>query len=289
MEPDIAVWRAQIGYYTHRSKSKTEFIRLNSLTFSVFLVINVLILLSGDVETNPGPTNTRQGLLSNTGNIVDPAGNVGLTSLAEMIENLRKEISELRVEVRDMNIKDEVIQLRTDIRDIQSDNTKLRLKLDATENRLRQKNLIFYGIGEKLEGIENWQDSEKLIRRVISNDLKIEGANDDSSVGIDRVYRIGRKQVNARRPRPIIVTFDRLKTRDLVLDSDRKSLRDSDISISEDYSERVRSIRRGLIPHLKEAQKDKEKKIKLRYDKLIIDKNVFTYDLNKKELITINK
>ena len=63
-------------------------------------------------------------------------------------------------------------------------------------------------------------------------------------------------------------------------------LKVSVISIQEDYTTRVRDIRRNLLPFLKEA-KTAKKKAKLTFDKLVIDSQVYRWDEGTKRPVAM--
>ena len=71
-----------------------------------------------------------------------------------------------------------------------------------------------------------------------------------------------------------------------------RSLKDLDagknIFIGEDFSKRVRDTRRKLIPFLKEAKKDKNKRATMVFDHLVIDGKRLFFD-PVKNCLTENK
>ncbi|ESO97161.1 hypothetical protein LOTGIDRAFT_174547 [Lottia gigantea] len=108
MGDDIAAWRINIGMYVHKSRKsilKRDVLHCN-LMMSVLMILNVLIVLSGDVESNPGP-NTRQGHLSKTGELIPPPsdGSKGKeTDITNLIQRLISEMSDLRQEQANSNL-----------------------------------------------------------------------------------------------------------------------------------------------------------------------------------------
>ena len=65
-----------------------------------------------------------------------------------------------------------------------------------------------------------------------------------------------------------------------------KKLKGTAISINEDFTARVRGIRRSLLPFLKDAKKA-NKKAKLSYDKLIVDGKPFKWNEETKRPVAI--
>ncbi|KAK6169278.1 hypothetical protein SNE40_020359 [Patella caerulea] len=289
---DIAVWRAQTGNYTHRISSRklqTHCLILPNMSLSFIFVASVLLLLAGDVERNPGPA-TRQGQISKTGELVFKSSEDLIKDLTQVVFELKEEVASLRGEVRELNLKDEVANLKAEVIEVKSVTEAFQHKIDVSDNILRQKNLIFYGIEERKDDQkETWDECEILVRKVLRDELKLTSAEDDSSVSIDRVYRIGKNVLNSNRPRPIKVSFHRLRTRDLILNKARQLLKGSTFGIAEDYSDHVRAIRKALIPKLKEAKKNSANSVVLKFDKLIVNSDVFTFDLQNKEIVHVNK
>ncbi|KAK6192085.1 hypothetical protein SNE40_003628 [Patella caerulea] len=290
MGPDIAVWRMQIAccrFKMTSRKFKNGSIRVNSLSLAVFLVMNVLLVISGDVETNPGPY-TRQGQLSKTGEIIDPNNTEKseIKLLTEMLQSLKQDIADLKQEVKDINIKEEVTKIKSDVKDLKTETVDLKLKVDMCENKIKQKNLLIFGVKENKQ--DSVEDCETLVREIMVNEFQVEEARDTSLMGIERVHRIGRRNNRAPKPRPILIMFEKLRDRDTILKSGREQLKtsNSELGVSEDFTVRVRKIRKALIPKLKEA-KQNGKKTFLRSDKLIIESEMFTYDLDTNEIIKL--
>ncbi|KAK6195000.1 hypothetical protein SNE40_000521 [Patella caerulea] len=294
---DIDVWRFKIGLYRHRSvknKMKQSVLKCNMI-MSVLIVLNMLLVLAGDVEMNPGPSGTRQGQISKTGDVIFPQsdnskGRPSDNELAAILQSLKTDIAEFRQEVRDMNIKEEIVNLKSEIQELRTENVILKDRLDNFENRLKERNVLIFGLKENER--ETFEECLQLVRDILVNEFRIEGANSDSIICIERTHRVGKKNHNSPNPRPILVSFNRLKGRDLVLSTGRKYVKsavNSQIRVGEDFSSRVRSIRRALIPKLKEAKSNDENvKAFLKYDKLIIGKSTYTYVLDKKEIICLD-
>ena len=96
------------------------------------------------------------------------------------------------------------------------------------------------------------------------------GIEDAGRAGESRGQRAHRTggALNADRPRTVIVKFAAFKVRDAVLQATR-SAKPRGIYINEDFSTRVISRRRDLIPEMKEAR-ERGKIAYLSYDKLVV-------------------
>ncbi|KAK6168626.1 hypothetical protein SNE40_019821 [Patella caerulea] len=152
---DIDVWIFKIGLYRHSSvknKMKQSVLKCN-MTISVFIVLNMLLVLAGDVEMNPGPSGTRQGQISKTGDVIFPQsdnskGRPSDNELAAILQSLKTDIAEFRQEVRDMNIKEEIVNLKSEIQELRTENVILKDRLGSFENRLKERNVLIFGLKE---------------------------------------------------------------------------------------------------------------------------------------------
>ena len=154
--------------------------RVRSVTLNVVLGLSILIILCGDVETNPGP----------------PKFNQELTKLLDEVKEMKTLQNELLKQVKLLT----------------AENTKLKIQMSKLEDQSRRENLIFYGIPETDDN-ESWEKSENLIRKFMSEKMKVDNAMDDTEKGIqiERAHRISHTRSNkdAKEPRPIIVKFSR--------------------------------------------------------------------------------
>ncbi|MEW8548715.1 MAG: hypothetical protein AB2693_34875 [Candidatus Thiodiazotropha sp.] len=189
-------------------------------------------------------------------------------------ENLTKVVSEL---------KEQVSQLEIDSRKNAEANEKL-------ESQSRRSNLILYGIaGDKRE---SWEESEEKFRGYLAESLKI----DQSKIQTERVHRLNTKSS----PAPIIAKFSFFKDREKVLKAykekrkaERESQNDEEgslnnteqpvntVRVGEDFPARVRNVRKKLLPFLRKCISER-KNAYLKYDKLVIDNNIYEYDSENK-------
>ena len=115
----------------------------------------------------------------------------------------------------------------------------------------RKRNLLFFGIPVR-EGVS----CEQLVGDVLQTDVGI-----TDNIGMDQARRVGSG---------ILVTFQSLKQKALVLSKARLLTPDKAVYIREDFPEAVRRRRGGLMEYYKQLRKDKKKAI-LRSDKLFTD------------------
>ena len=168
-----------------------------------------------------------------------------------------------------VEMKQEVTAMKNDVEDLRKENHELKERLISLESQSRRDNLRFDGIPEAPS--ETWQQSEKAVRQVIT-DL---GLN-EADIKIARAHRNGPS--NSGRPRTILCKFQYFKDRESVF-SAKKDL-SAELRISEDFPPEIDERRKILMPIFIEARKHKNPKmdVKLRVDKLYINKQLFTVD-----------
>ncbi|XP_049524595.1 uncharacterized protein LOC119456543 [Dermacentor silvarum] len=126
-------------------------------------------------------------------------------------------------------------KVNNEIQQLQIKIDQLALRNDDLENRSRRNNLLLHGLTESpdethdllLSNISTWFEEQLEIK----------------CPSIERCHRIGRR--HADRPRPIIMILLDYREKTNVLKNGHK-LKGSDFRISEDFSKRIRSIRKKI-------------------------------------------
>ena len=136
----------------------------------------------------------------------------------------------------------------------------------STDAALRGRRLADNHCCVKERAEEAWADTEQALRKVLETDLKMP-ADHVKAIAIERAHRTGGAQ-NADRDRTVVVKFTNFKERDSVLQAARAN-RPRGVFVNEDFSRRVVSRRKELIPEMKEAR-DRGKIAYLSYDRLVI-------------------
>eukprot|EP00745_Piridium_sociabile_P026260 TRINITY_DN4177_c0_g1_i1.p1 TRINITY_DN4177_c0_g1~~TRINITY_DN4177_c0_g1_i1.p1 ORF type:complete len:346 (+),score=74.51 TRINITY_DN4177_c0_g1_i1:173-1210(+) len=266
-----------------------------------------LLLRCGDVEANPGPdketpvpsassskpsyrqtrlsssqahssrpsTEPKQPSLSDVMETLSTLQDLN-TSMNSKLDDVRQEMAGLRRDhgaLHDLvsGLKDECLSLQKDNADLKEKNEQLEKRMenmerktDDLECRSKRNNIIIHGL-HRPEG-ETAQDLEDVVRELFSDKLEL-----SRDVPFDRLHRLSSKANS-----PVIGCCTSFRDKLLVMKAKGK-LRGSDVFIGEDFSLRVREIRRRLIPHLKKAKSD-NKRATMVYDHLIIDGNKFSVD-----------
>lgn len=214
-----------------------------------------LLLLAGDVETNPGPdlAHLAKQLQAIAGDLKE-IKEERLTAIDKKLELLESLYSKITM------CTDQVTHLQKVVSD-------LELKLDDLENRSRRGNLIVYGIPEKHD-----EDDVSLEQTV--NDTIIKETLQLEPVTIERIHRLGKPDANKTRPVILKLLDTRDKTK--ILKNCHK-LKGTKLAISEDFSARVRSIRKKLWDSAKH-NKESGDKVRLVHDKISINQVLYRWD-----------
>ncbi|XP_040063739.2 uncharacterized protein LOC120838065 [Ixodes scapularis] len=234
-----------------------------------------LLLLSGDIESNPGPDTeeTLQKLLVGQNKIFEAIKEIKFTQrkVEERIGAIEETVESFKSVSKNFDIfSSTVLTLKQTV-------SSLENKVDDLENRMRRNNLIFFGIPENLN--ETKRDLEKvIISEILEDKLGIE------NVGVERIHRIGRP--NKGKSRPVILKLFDYNVKENILRNARK-LKGTKISISEDFSIHIRQKRKLLWNSAKE-DRDKGEKVVLRFDKLIVGNSCYQWDPVKNARILIN-
>ncbi|XP_065297986.1 uncharacterized protein [Dermacentor albipictus] len=237
--------------------------------------VRSLLLLAGDIETNPGPDKLNV-VLAELKKLPD-----GQATLISDLQDIKGRMLSIDRAICDFNTRltdlEERFQNRStftsDVEIIQSTVSQtallvqdLQLRLDDSENRSRRNNLIFYGLPDSSPR-ETYAESEKIITDHCLEHLEI--ALDPKD--IERAHRLGRHTPNHLRP--IIVKFISSKAKETILSKGPK-FKGTKFSVGEDYTRRVQNIRKHLVSFAKE----KTNKFSLRYKTLHIGPKRYFFD-----------
>ncbi|MEW8547768.1 MAG: hypothetical protein AB2693_30030 [Candidatus Thiodiazotropha sp.] len=276
----------------------------------------------GGVEQNPGPPryppvranapnapNTRARASSQSTLGVNEAGDLGIsrrlshaddnTNMTQLLAGMRADMNlnmtGIHEKLSDLNTKvDNISQtcrdLQTENANLSAQNLDLKKKVDSLESRIdsieghsRRNNLIFHGIQGSLS--EKWDETEQKVRSFMTDTLELPQAD---TVNIERAHRL-RTRRNRDKP-PIIVKFSSFKDKSSILHSARSKLRDSDGSfrVSEDFTPRVRNIRKTLGSYVVRAR-NSNRSAALSFDKLIIDDKIYKLDEESQKPVYVAK
>ena len=249
---------------------------------------------AGDIELNPGPPkiNTRQTTLTSSPLSRTPSNYE--TDIVEAVKNMTHRFDKLEERINRrlesfeimlnklavdssrntdniQKLEKQVNEMSNRILEMEEQQKKNVIHVDKIEGQSRRKNLIFHCVTESEK--ETWEQTEDKVQRIIKEKLKIEG------VSFERVHRLDTKI----RPRPVIAKFTSFKQRSNVL-QERKNLRGTDIFVNEDFTHRVREIRRNLQSFVK-TFKEAGRRVNIVYDHLIVDGIRHDWDADTKTCV----
>ncbi|XP_037506544.1 uncharacterized protein LOC119382768 [Rhipicephalus sanguineus] len=247
---------------------------LFSLVDECVAVVRFLLLLSGDIEQNPGPDSAavlaelkklssgQSKLLSEVQDLKCQllATNATLSELSKRLTNVEANCQQIEP------LRQQLGTVQTDTAETASRVCNLETRLDEAENRSRRNNLIFYGISDTNKS-ESFAQSEELVIRLCSEQLNFSLEPKE----IERAHRLGRYCTG--RNRPIIVKLSFFKTKEAILSNGRR-FKNTPYSVGEDFSKKVQNARKHLVAFAK----NKAVPFSLHYKTLLIGSKRYTFD-----------
>ncbi|UYV74658.1 hypothetical protein LAZ67_12000433, partial [Cordylochernes scorpioides] len=229
---------------------------------SLLICVVLMLLILAGIEQNPGPRMSKQTTLETS---LDRD-----KEIKDLINALTKRLNNWgeRLESRLSAIDDRVENINQRLHQLEessavtkaalSQNTKkikdLEDQLEYLDAKSRERNLIFYGIEQDTN-----EDCRERIRRVIEENMRT-----TEKINITRCHRVSRKP-----GAPILVEVPEQKDRTTLFEA-AFNLRGTKISLSKDYSMKMREQRRVLNVKRRELV-EKGTLAKLRDNKLIIN------------------
>ena len=186
------------------------------------------------------------------------------------IDSLTKQVNDLQTE-NDM-LKSENAKMQKQLFSVAS-------KLDYIEGQSRRNNVRITGLHGRLS--EDRDTTEEKVRAFIQNDLNMP---EMEGVEIERAHRIKSYDQNKC---TIIVKFNRYKDREAVLKKASEVLdEDTSYSVRQDLTQRVKKHKRELGKEMI-AAKARGQEARIKFDKLIIDGELFRYDDATEQIVAI--
>ncbi|XP_029844350.2 uncharacterized protein LOC115327481 [Ixodes scapularis] len=248
--------------------------------------VSTLLMLAGDVESNPGPDEVPTRVLLEqllatqkeiSQNIADIKSEQQSTkswcaSVNSRLGLIETSIDELRSTTK------RVEGCEYGLADVASTIGDLKRKIDDLENRSRRNNLIIHGIKCDVNETAD-QLKEKVCTNIFSTKLQVDVST------VERIHRLGRNQ--GTRPRPVIMSFRDYNEKMSIL-TNAKKLKGSGVFINEDYSYELRQIRKKLWDS-SQADRDRGDKVTLSYNKLKINNVTYQWDNNLQSRVRLNR
>ncbi len=236
---DIQLWRVRIGCFRPRRKpvSSMKTMTLSrgsvSLTLKVIIALSLCVVLSGDVETNPGPE--IEEILSEIRNMREE-NKRNFQDIKKTINDVQNEMKTVKKDIEE--IKDQMNTQQLDMDAVYEEVEANKIKINSLaedmekmERYSRRENIIIYGITER----EHEKNSE--IKTTVKNILN-ENSAEKAWVESDfvRAHRLGAKSPSSSRPRPIIVRLVNHDDKFIILAA-RDRLKNKGLGVSNDLTQ----------------------------------------------------
>lgn len=227
--------------------------------------IKELLLLSGDIETNPGPDMNK--IMKQLQVIADDIKEIK----EERLKSIEGKLEQVTL------LEKKITSCVSQVTNLQKTVQYLELKIDDLENRSRRSNLLVYGVPEEAD--EHPETLEQTIsEQILKNILKIK------PVPIERIHRIGKQ--NAQKPRPVMLKLLDLRDKVTILRNCTK-LKGTTFSVGEDFSNRVRYIRK-MLWQIAKTKKEAGDKVFLVCDKLKVNEDLYRWDDDTNDIVLVS-
>ncbi|XP_077516847.1 uncharacterized protein LOC144127802 isoform X1 [Amblyomma americanum] len=266
-----------------------------------FDVSRQLLLVSGDVELNPGPGAGSGAATRSKDSAVDISLQKQLNDMLTLLEGVNSRTAKMELEqshliasisemklnqesmirnIADIDARLSAVESKSSASDaahgelrilreltdqLVNENNKLRLGQAELEDRQRRDNLLFFGVPDSLS--ETWDETEEKLLNLVSGCFDPVLTNDM----FERTHRIG--VFSDKKCRPIVVKFRSFKTKQQIPVQSTKLI-NKKVTVSEDYSLQTRVARKKLVQFAKDA----DFKYKLRYNKLYCNNKCYAFD-----------
>lgn len=293
MGVDLYTYRVRIGSFVScrqpknsrnaRFGSAAAFVRSQSprpTTLLLVSLISLILLRSGDVESNPGPKIDDVLALINQ---LHEETTATLTEIRQDIRSINSKICTIeenlskmpQIETKCENVGDSVREVKTSIAKV---NEELFDVVDDMNNRMRRNNLIVKGIAETAK--EGYEQSEKIVKEFFATHLGIQAGD------IERAHRLGKRRPNF--DRPIIVKFLNFKSKmDVLRNAPKlKKLEYPKVWLDEDYSPKVQLARKKLRDFAKSTRTENES-YSIRFNHLSMRGTTFRYESTTDSIVEV--
>ncbi|KAL8576030.1 hypothetical protein ACOMHN_052048 [Nucella lapillus] len=189
------------------------------------------------------------------------------STLNDKLDQLGGEQEVLRLDLDELCVKQERVE--EDTATLKETVQQLTSKLERLDTEQRKPNLLFFGVANRVSAT-----CEQLIKEVFQQQLNI-----TTDILIEYAYWTG----NA-----ILVRFQSLKQRGLVLTQARQLPASSRLSIREDFSKEVSNRRKGLVAFYKELRSE-GRRATLRADRLFSDDGIYSFHIQRQEIIRVGE
>jgi len=264
----------------------------STLSVSVSLVTAAvlvsLLLLCGDVESNPGPGPNHRNTstvspnqrtlpeMTSSSKTQNSAESPSLLDVMSILREIKTDIADVKADHRVFN--DRLTDLEVENRRLRDQNDGLYQQMQNTETMLedlqgrsRRNNLIFYNVPESGRDESGW-DCEERVKDILTHEMGLK-----YDIPFDRVHRLNTKTS----PRPIIACCTYFKDKQLILQHKKFFRKSCPVSVAEDFTPKVRDTRRKLQEKLHnkiQEAKSARRPVAMVHDHIYIDGTRYDYD-----------
>ena len=239
----IDQWRAAIGCF---NPTRTKTLSAGGLVLSggpirlglrLTLALSLCLILSGDVESNPGPPLTLQDIHDNINSKFDIM-QLQITDISKSILDIKTNMSVLDQKVSSLSSSQQA--LRQELSSLRERVDSLETECERQEQYSRRENVIIHGIGE-LPG-ESYDSLRSRITTLLNNNIKSKTWHEGDIV---RAHRMGKHHDSSTfspmktKPRPVIVRLHQFQDKLTILKA-RATLKPLAIGVSGDLTQRQR-------------------------------------------------
>lgn len=291
----------------------------------LIVFVAVLLLLGGDIETNPGPNSPVKSTLTTSDgrdtpvamtsqphppNLQDIGAMDAILQRLQQMED-KNTMTSRRMEESLISRLEEtqskvVDSLKKDMHELkESLSSQLTTKTDQLQEQcsnLQKENHELKGmindLSSKCDYLENHNRRNNLLFFGLRKDSVQESWGDCEKLvrvvlsdGMGITENIDIERAHRTKNNAIIVKLLSFKQRSMILSNSRKLKRSDNfknVTVREDFSALVRSKRRGL-GEMQKAMYEAGKRPKMRFDKLITSDGVYTYDIEQEKVVKLKE
>lgn len=197
---------------------------------------------------------------------------MNMNDLSEFFDKIKMEMAKQTREIISQ-MDDKLVPFTREIAELKSENQQLKIKITTMEKSKRFNNLIIFGMKENERSPSELLETTK---EKIKNDLKISLENRD----INTIYRIGKKDNNNGKDRPILVSFVSGWMKIEIMKNKNKL---KDAYVTEDFPKEILEKRKQLQTKLVEERKKGNYAV-IKYDKLLVREGSYDKENRKRNL-----
>lgn len=194
----------------------------------------------------------------------------------EEISELKREILSAKSEIQD-TVNEALNEVNTKIQRLEDLNQEKdalieqqNSKISELQIEIRKRNIVIYNINET-------ESSSKSLENIVLDVLNEKTGGKLTVENIENCFRMGKSTNGLDRPRPILVSFLSLKTKNFIMKNVKKIV-EAGYGISDDFPKEINEKRKELVPIMKKL-KDENFKVSLRKDKLFVNGVEWTQEM----------